>query len=217
MASIISKKVSGQTYYYLRQMTRVDGKPKMAWERYLGRAEDIEAAVAGSTAVPERTRHLGFGDLAATWSVIKRLRIAEIVDEVVGSRRADASASVGTYIALMVLNRVVAPCSKLAFSDWWATTAGDRLVQLAREALDHRRFWDAMDQISPTQLAEIEGLVVANMVGSFGLDCSGLVLDMTNFATYIDSANDKAPIAKRGHAKQKRTDLRLVGLGLVIS
>jgi transposase len=217
MASIISKKVNGQTYYYLRQMARVNGKPKMAWERYLGKAEDIEAAVAGSTAVPERTRHLAFGDLAATWSVIKRLRIAEIVDEVVGPRRADASASVGTYIALLVLNRVVAPCSKLGFSDWWATTAGDRLVHLNPEALDHRRFWDAMDQISATQLAEIERLVVAYMVESFGVDCSGLVLDMTNFATYIDSANDKAPIAKRGHAKQKRTDLRLVGLGLVIS
>jgi len=213
----MSKKVNGQAYYYLRQMARVDGKPKMAWERYLGKAEDIEAAVTGSVSVPERTRHLCFGDLAATWSVIKRLGIAEIVDEVVGPRRADASATVGTYVALLVLNRVVAPCSKLAFSDWWATTAGDRLVQLPREALDHRRFWDAMDQISPTQLAEIERRVVADMVESFDLDCSGLVLDMTNFATYIDSANDKAPIAKRGHAKQKRSDLRLVGLGLVIS
>ena len=40
---------------------------------------------------------------------------------------------------------------------------------------------------------------------------------MTNFATYIDSANDRAPIAQRGHAKQKRRDLRLVGLGLVIT
>ena len=55
------------------------------------------------------------------------------------------------------------------------------------------------------------------MIGEFGLDLSGLVLDMTNFATYIDSANDKADIAQRGHAKQKRTDLRLVGLGLVVS
>ncbi|MGH9269274.1 MAG: IS1634 family transposase, partial [Acidimicrobiales bacterium] len=45
----------------------------------------------------------------------------------------------------------------------------------------------------------------------------GLVLDMTNFATYIDSANDRADIAQRGHAKQKRTDLRLVGLGLVVT
>jgi transposase len=217
VASIISKKVNGQTYYYLRQMARVAGKPKMVWERYLGRAEDIEAALAGSTALPERTRHLAFGDLAATWSVIKRLRIAEIVDGVVGPRRADASASVGTYIALLVLNRVVAPCSKLAFCDWWTTVAGDQLVQLNPEALDHRRFWDAMDQISVSQLAEIERLVVSCMVESFGIDCSGLVLDMTNFATYIDSANDKAPIARRGHAKQKRTDLRLVGLGLVIS
>jgi len=42
-------------------------------------------------------------------------------------------------------------------------------------------------------------------------------LDMTNFATYIDSGNDRAPIAQRGHAKQKRRDLRLVGLGLVVS
>jgi transposase len=40
---------------------------------------------------------------------------------------------------------------------------------------------------------------------------------MTNFATYIDSANDRAPIAQRGKAKQKRGDLRLVGLGLVVS
>jgi transposase len=55
------------------------------------------------------------------------------------------------------------------------------------------------------------------MVESFDVDLSGLVLDMTNFATYIDSANERAAIAQRGHAKQKRRDLRLVGLGLVVS
>ena len=38
---------------------------------------------------------------------------------------------------------------------------------------------------------------------------------MTNFATFIDTGNDRAPIAQRGKAKQKRTDLRLVGLALV--
>ena len=40
---------------------------------------------------------------------------------------------------------------------------------------------------------------------------------MTNFATFIATANRKAPIAQRGKAKQKRTDLRLVGLGLVVT
>ena len=38
---------------------------------------------------------------------------------------------------------------------------------------------------------------------------------MTNFATFIDSGNQRAPIAQRGKAKQKRYDLRIVGLGLV--
>ena len=51
----------------------------------------------------------------------------------------------------------------------------------------------------------------------FDLDVSSVALDMTNFATYIDTTNDKAPIAQRGKAKQKRTDLRLVGLGMVVT
>ena len=55
------------------------------------------------------------------------------------------------------------------------------------------------------------------MVETYEVDVSGLVLDMTNFATYIDSDNERAPIARRGKAKQKRNDLRLVGLGLVVS
>jgi transposase len=90
-------------------------------------------------------------------------------------------------------------------------------VRLGASALDHRRFWDAMDQISSEQLVEIERRITAGVVEVFGIDLSGMVLDMTNFATYIDSGNDRAPIAQRGHAKQKRTDLRLVGLGLVVS
>jgi len=217
MASIVHKVVGGQTYYYLREMARVGGKPKMISQRYLGKASDIEAAMDGAMAVPERTRHLAFGDLAAVWSVLQRLGVAAIVDDVVGTRRSDASASVGTYIALACANRVVKPCSKLAFADWWASTAGDRWVRVPAAALDHRRFWDAMHAIDTDALVEIERRLVAAMVAEFDLDLSGLVLDMTNFATYIDSGNDRADIAQRGHAKQKRTDLRLVGLGLVVS
>ncbi len=217
MASIIGKTIKGQTYYYLREVARVDGKPKIVSQRYLGKAADIEGAVAGATAMPDRTRHLAFGDVAAVWEMLRRLRVAEIVDEVVGARRGDAGASVGTYIALATLNRVVDPCSKLAFSAWWARTAGDRFVRLAGAALDHRRFWDAMDAISEEELQEIERRIVGAMVETFSVDLSGLVLDMTNFATWIDSANERAPIAQRGHSKQKRADLRICGLGLVVS
>ncbi len=81
--------------------------------------------------------------------------------------------------------------------------------------LDHRRFWDATRVITAAHLAEIERRVVARMIATFGLDISAVALDMTNFATFIDSGNDKASLAQRGKAKQKRADL--IGLGLVIT
>ncbi len=218
MAFIVGKKQDGKTYYYLAESARVDGKPRIVSQRYLGSAEEIAQRVSESgPGEPDRSRHLAFGDIAAVWQMLARLQVVEIIDEVVGARRSDAEASVGTYIALATLNRVVDPCSKLAFSEWWAKTAGDRWLRLPPGALDHRRFWEAMDAIDEDDLREIERRIVAAMVETFALDLSGLVLDMTNFATWIDSGNEKAPIAQRGHSKQKRNDLRICGLGLVVS
>jgi hypothetical protein len=217
MSSIISKKIKGNTYYYLVESARVGGKPRIVSQRYLGKASDIDAAMAGSQVLPERTRHLGFGDLTVALSILRRLQVKETVDGVVGSRCDDVSASVGTYVELMVANRVVAPCSKLAFSDWWQTTAGDRFVKLPIASLDHRKFWDAMDELSPPMLEEIEQAVTSTMVDEFAIATDGLVLDMTNVTTYVDSANERNTIAKRGHSKQKRYDLRIVGLSLIVT
>jgi transposase len=219
MASVYPKKVNGKTYYYLREMARVDGRPKMVSERYLGSAQQIVAALDAQDAasLPQRTRHLAFGDVAAVWGMLDRLGLVSIVDEVVGARRSDAGASVGTYLALATLNRVVAPCSKLGFTDWWATTAADRFTRIGARVLDHRRFWDAMTAVEVAQLAEIERRLALRMIDVFGLNASAVALDMTNFATYIDSTNTRAGIAQRGKAKQKRSDLRLVGLGLVVA
>ncbi len=220
MASLYPKKVNGKTYWYLREMARVEGRPKMVSERYLGTAADIAAAVeaTGAAAAPERTRHLAFGDVAAVWATMERLGVAGIIDEVTGGGKIPgAGASIGTYLALAALNRVVDPCSKLAFAKWWKSTAGDRFTKISASVLDHRRFWDAMHSLTTTELAEIEQRLAAAMIEVFDLDTRALALDMTNFATYIDSANTKAPVAQRGKAKQKRADLRLVGLGLVLT
>ena len=218
MASIVGKKRGNQTYYYLVESARVNGKPRIVEQQYLGSAQEVMARLSGAPAgSPERTQHKKFGDLAAVWGILERLEVAEAIDAVCGSRRSDAGASVGTYLALATLNRVVAPCSKLAFEPWWATTAGPRFTKVAVAATDHRRFWDAMHALDTDKLETAERAISTAMVTEFGLDLSALALDMTNFATFIDSANDHAPIAQRGHAKQKRNDLRLVGLGLVVT
>src|SRR5674476_140670 len=219
MASLYKKVVNGRPYWYLRQMARVDGKPKMVSERYLGSATDIEALLEAheDAVMPARTRHLGFGDVAAVWGVLERLDVIGVIDSVVGTRRADVGASVGQYLALAALNRVVAPTSKLQFEHWWKTTAADRFTAIPSSVLDHRRFWDAMHTITLDQLAQVEHLLALAMIETFNLDISALALDMTNFATYIDTGNERVPIAQRGKAKQKRADLRLVGLGLVVT
>jgi transposase len=217
MPSIVGKRRGKRTYYYLVESARVGGKPRIVSQQYLGSAEEVVAKLAGQAAgEPVRSQHKRFGDLAAVWSMLERLDVAGVVDAVV-PRRADAAASVGTYLALAAANRIVDPCSKAAFADWWATTAGPRFVKLPEAALDHRRFWDAMDALTESDLRRIELELGRRMVAEFGLDLCGLVLDMTNFATFIDSGNDRAAIAQRGKAKQKRNDLRLVGLALVVT
>jgi len=217
MASIVGKRRGKQTYYYLVESARVGGKPRIVSQQYLGSADEVAAKLSQTpTGQPIRCQHKRFGDLAAVWSTLTRLDVVGIVDEV-APRYANAAGSVGTYLALACANRIVDPCSKRGFADWWSTTAGPRWVKLGRGALDHRRFWDAMDRLGEMQLREIETRLGRAMVTEFGLDLSGLALDMTNFATFIDTGNERAPIAQRGKAKQKRTDLRLVGLALVLT
>jgi len=218
MASIVGKKRGRATYYYLVESARVDGKPRIVSQEYLGTAEELAAAMrGGGLGLPDRTRHKQFGAVAAAWGMLADLGVAAVIDEVAGLRPAGQPLSTGTYLALAALNRLVAPCSKAGFADWWKTTAGDRFAKIPAAALDHRRFWDAMHAVTLEQLEEISRKIAVEIVQSADVDVSSVALDMTNFATFIDTSNGKAPVAQRGKAKQKRSDLRLVGLGLVVT
>src|SRR5271157_6504685 len=219
MASLYKKVISGRPYWYLREMGWVDGKPKMISERYVGTAAEVEALLDAreERMLPERTRHLDFGAVAAAWELLADLGVAAIIDEETGAGPSGLPLSPGTYLALAALNRAVDPCSKRGFADWWRTTAADRFTKIPVSALDHRRFWDAMHAVTLEQLEEVSRKIAVRIVEASGVDCSSVALDMTNFATFIDTGNERAPIAQRGKAKQKRSDLRLVGLGLVVT
>ena len=218
MASLYKKVINGHPYWYLREMGWVDGKAKLVSERYLGTAAEIESLLQAreQAMTPERTRHLDYGAVAAVWGLLGDLDVAGLIDQHVPAVPG-LPLSPGTYLALAVLNRVVDPYSKSAFADWWKSTAADRFTKIGASALDHRRFWDAMHAVPADALAEIEQQLAVLVCDRFRLDTSSVALDMTNFATFIATGNPAAPIAQRGKAKQKRTDLRLVGLGLVVT
>ncbi len=48
-----------------------------------------------------------------------------------------------------------------------------------------------------------------------GIELDTLFYDTTNIVTYIDSTNTRCALARRGHSKQKRSDLRLFSLALL--
>lgn len=213
MASLTKKIIHGRAYYYLRETARVGGKPKVVRTVYLGRAEEMLARLEQASE-PLRVESRSFGAVAAAFRVAGALGIAEAVDRACPGR---SSPSVGTYLMLAAINRAVCARSKRAFADWYRQTALARLAPLPPELLSSQRFWEAMDRLSEEAIAGAEAEIAANALERFQLDPETLVYDTTNFATFIGSANKRNTIARRGHPKQGRRDLRLVGLALLVA
>ena len=155
--------------------------------------------------------------MAAVWGLLGDLGVAGLIEGAAGPGPSGLPLSPGIYLALFVLNRVTDPCSKHGFAQWWKRTAADRFTKIGAASLDHRRFWDAMHAVPLGALAGFEEKLALAMIDKFGLETSSVALDMTNFATFIDTGNDAATIAQRGKAKQKRAVPSLVGLGLVVT
>ena len=220
MASLIRKRIRGQSYWYARECQRVDGRPKIVWQQYLGRAQDLIDAVQGvrAAAAPPAPREVvvrNFAAPAALYDLACRLRLVELIDRHVPKR--GAGPSVGTYLLVAALNRCVAPCSKAQIGAWFETTALRRWLPLEPRQLTSQRFWDHMDRVSPEAIVAIERDLTAHLVGEFDLDLRRLLFDGTNFFTFLDTFNDRSTLAQRGKSKQGRASLRIVGLALLVS
>jgi transposase len=215
MASVTRKLINGRPYYYLRETARVGGRSKVVRTVYLGRAEDIERRLTG-VSEPKAVRVRSFGAVAAALAVCRELGVAEAIDAQLPARRASAP-SVGELICLAAINRACGPRSKRQFADWHARTALGRLAPHPRAALSSQRFWDAMDALSDDAIRAAEERIVRSAIERYRLDLRPLVYDTTNFQTFVDSGNQRNTIARRGHAKGGRHDLRLVGLALCVA
>jgi len=211
--SIIKKKKRNQYYYYIVESRRVDGKPRIVWQKYLGRIEDLmEKLEKARPDKPITAKVFDFGAIAALYSVAKRIRLIETIDAHVSKR--DQGLTVGEYMAIAAINRAVAPTSKRRIGEWYQGTVLRRLIPSKPGALSSQRFWHNMGYLDESTIASIEADLAANMVAEFDLDLACAVYDTTNFFTYIDTRTDSC-LARRGRNKQKRNDLRQVGLALM--
>jgi transposase len=218
MASITTKKIKGNTYYYARVCKRVEGKPKIVWQKYLGTADDIIARSEGETAAPEprEVKLSDFGAVAALHSIVEKLGVVGSIDRHAGKRK--QGVSVGEYLTVASISRALAPVSKRATAEWFAGTILQRLYpHISSEHLASQRFWDHMDLVDEEAIPKMEADITRALLDHYDLDLRLLVYDTTNFFTFIDTFNQKCAVAQRGHSKAKRGDLRQVNLALMVS
>ena len=221
MASITKKMIRGKPYYYARECKRVDGKPKIVWQQYLGRPEDIIHAVTQGPSLtkavprPKEAVIVEFGALAALYDLAKRLNLSEHIDRHVPKQ--GRGPTVGQYLLVAILNRCVAPRSKSGIAKWFQGTLLRRIMELDSGQLSSQRFWENMDRVTPQAIESIERDITIQMVRDFDIDLKRVLFDGTNFFTFIDTFNERCTLAQRGKSKEGRESLRIVGLALLVS
>ncbi len=217
MASLIKKKIGGHVYYYARECKRVNGKPKIVWQKYLGKAEDIIKAVEDrdKVSLADEVIVTRFGAVAALYDIAKRWDLAGIIDRVVGKRA--QGLSVGNYMLVAAINRCVCPRSKRQIGKWFFETPLRRWIPAKESHLTSQRFWDNMALLDEEKIRRCEEELTRALIKEFGVDTSCLLYDTTNFITYIDTFNEANTLAQRGRSKQGRGDLRIIGLALLVS
>lgn len=185
-------------------------------QKYLGRAEQIAAAMEGTAELdqPKFSIVLEFGAVMALYDLAKRLGVVDLINTV--SPKRNQGLSIGDYMLIAAINRAVEPTSKHQIAEWFSKTSLDRVIPAKSSMLSSQRFWDNMNSLSEDAIRQFEDDFTRKIVQQYGLSLDCLIYDTTNFFTYVDT-HSSSTLPQRGHSKEKRSDLKIVGLAMMVS
>jgi transposase len=224
MASLVAKKKANTLYYYVVESARVNGKPRIVHQTYLGTAERVAALVKDRTApLPLSATSIDYGLPGALWLAAQNSGVFPLLESLWPKPRSGPSTA--HYLLLAAMHRICQPGPKTEVADWYSRSVLHSLWGFPPERFSSQAFWDCFDQI---RTAGAEPLSGEDQLEEAQLRLLGvwkekqlvgrrlLAYDTTNFYTYIASTNDRADLAQRGHNKQGRHNLRQVGLSYVL-
>ena len=215
MPSLQAYNVRRKRYWRIVESFRDQrGRPRIRVVRHLGTAQKLLDQLSQAPGRPLYAEEREFAAPAALWGIADKLQVVETIDRHAPKRQ--QGATVGQYMLLAAVNRAVGPSSKSKLASWYQRTVLQRLFPLPAAALRSQRFWDHMRYLGEETLTTIENNLTRRLVEEFGIDMRALFYDTTNFDTFLSSENPSR-LAQPGHAKSKRTDLRIVGLALMVS
>jgi transposase len=206
------KIVKGNTYYQLVRKTRIDGKVKRVWSKYLGTPETIEKVYNGyEEQTSLQLTSFEYGRTAALIKIFDELGFIDIVNKHTTKKNIEGL-TVGEYLLLIILGRASGPISKSKTAEWFQDSFLDIIWSFPHK-LNTNNFTNHMDYITDDAMRKIEDDIGKKLV-ELGIKPSILFFDTTNFFTYIEHGED---IPRKGKSKEKRYDKNLVGLGLAVS
>jgi transposase len=223
MASLISKKKGNKLYYYVVESARVEGKPRIVQQTYLGTAERLADLLKERTApIPLSATTREFGLPGALWLAAQRCGVWDVLKTMWPEPR--SGPSIAHYLLLAVIHRICQPGPKTEVADWYRSTILQPLWSLSPERFRSQDFWDAFDQIrvegdergEGDQLEEAQLRLLGVWKEKQLVSRRLLAYDTTNFYTWTASTNQRNRLAQRGHNKQGRHNLRQVGLSYVL-
>ena len=224
MATIQSKMSRGHKYWYIVESRRVNGKPRPVVLEYLGKAETLLGRLRHGIGERLKVKSHSHGAVAALLVVARKLDVVAVINRYVHSRRAYWSdkpvrnnLTVGVTLLLAGIGRVCMPTSKRGWWTWAQTSSLDYLLRVSLSKVDSQHFWDLMDCLPEDAIEKVELDLLRNLQQHYDLGDDTLFYDTTNFYTFVDTENTRCDIAQRGRNKQKRNDLRQVGLALVVT
>ena len=216
MANFHIKTKKGRPYLYVREIARVDGKPKVISQIYIGSPEKVAGLLVGKEADILNLKVEEFGSLWLAHQIDRDINLCSIVDSVVPRAERETGPSVGEYFLYCVLNRMVQAVSKNKLADWFRTTAIQHIRPVDLDELTSKRYWEKWDRVTETDLHAIARRFFERIwqVETPSADC--LLFDTTNYYTYMASQTD-SELAKRGKNKAGKHHLRQIGLGLLVA
>ena len=213
MERLEAKRIKGHTYSYYSKWARVDNRCRRVWQKYLGKLEDIVAAVQGNGPAPIAAEVFQWGLPQALWQEATRAELVDLIDRHCPKRR--QGLTTGQYLAIAAINRAISPRSKRSMWDWFSQTVLRRHLPSASEAaLASQRFWDHLDSVTPEAATLIWNDLLKGVIDREQIDLSSIGYDGTNFYTFLDTFNSRCSLAGRGKNKQGRDHLRQVSYAL---
>ena len=216
MAHFHIKKKKGRPYLYVREIARVNGKPKVISQTYIGSPDRVAGLVKGQPQEIKKLRTEEFGALWLAQQADKDFDLCSLIDGIIPPADREKGPSIGEYFLYCVWNRMIEAVSKNRLSDWYRRTAIQHIRPVDLNELSCKRYWDKWSRVDENALNEIISKFFERVwqVETPSSDC--LLFDTTNYYTFMGSQTE-SEIACRGKNKEGRHHLRQIGLGLLVA